>query len=126
MIGASLLERTTATGRSWDPKLICAVALCLVFLTGAAAGAIVMDLRVHDRLRPPVFDTAAGKAAYFERLRRELDLTPAQSEQIQSVLNDFWQYYRTVMSDSKQRVEQLLNEEQKRKFDRMLQQQLAR
>jgi hypothetical protein len=125
MIGANLLERT-ATGRAWDPKLVCAIALVLVFLTGAAAGAIVMDMRVHDRLRVPVFDTAAGKAAYFERLQKELDLTPAQSEQIQSVLNDFWQYYRTVMTDSKQRVEQLLTDEQRKKFERMLQQQLGR
>ena len=85
-----------------------------------------MDLRVHNRLRPPIFDTAAGKALYFERMQKELSLTPAQSEQIQSVLNDFWQYYRTVMSDSKQRVEQLLDAEQRKKFDRLLQQQLTR
>jgi len=42
------------------------------------------------------------------------------------VLNDFWQYYRTVLSDSKQRVEQLLNEEQRQKFERLLQQQQSR
>ena len=39
------------------------------------------------------------------------------------VLNDFWQYYRTVLSDGKQRVEQLLDEEQRKKFERLLQQQ---
>src|SRR5688500_20383789 len=102
MSATSLLERVS-TGRSLDPKLVCVAALVLVFLCGAAAGALVMDLRVHNRLRPPIFDTAAGKALYFERMQKELNLTPAQSEQIQSVLNDFWQYYRTVMSDSKQR-----------------------
>jgi len=125
MIGANLLESTTLK-RSWDPRVVCVVMLALVFLTGAAAGAIVMDLRVHDRLRPPVFDTPAGKAAYFERLRRELDLTPAQSDQMESILTDFWQYYRTVMTDSKHRVEQLLTEEQRQKFNRLLQQQLTR
>jgi hypothetical protein len=116
------MERT-ATARSWDPKVVCAVALILVFLCGGALGALFMDLRVHNRYRPPVFDTQAGKALYFERLQRELNLTPAQSEQIQSVLNDFWQYYRTVLSDSKQRVESLLNDEQRVKFEKMLQQQ---
>jgi hypothetical protein len=116
------MERT-ATGRSWDPKVACAVALILVFLCGGALGALFMDLRVHNRYRPPVFDTQAGKALYFERLQRELNLTPAQSEQIQSVLNDFWQYYRTVLSDSKQRVESLLDDEQRVKFEKMLQQQ---
>ncbi len=125
MIGTSLLDRV-AMGRSWDPKVVGAVTLTLIFLCGAAAGALFMDLRVHDRLRPPILDTAAGKALYFQRLQKDLDLTPAQSEQIQSVLNDFWQYYRSVMSDSKQRVEQLLTEEQRKKFARLLQQQLPR
>jgi hypothetical protein len=122
MSSVSLIERT-ATGRSWDPKVACAVALTLVFLCGGALGALVMDIRIHNRFRPPVFDTPAGKALYFERLQRELDLTPTQSEQIQTVLNDFWQYYRTVLSDSKQRVEQLLTDEQRVKFEKMLQQQ---
>ena len=85
MSDTSLLERVS-TGRSLNPKFICVAAMVLVFLCGAAAGALVMDLRVHDRLRPPVFDTAAGKALYFERMQKELNLTAAQSEQIQSVL----------------------------------------
>ena|SRR5262245_46451342 len=124
MTGVSLLDRV-AVGRI-DPKLVCVVTLAVVFLCGAAAGALVMDLRVHDRLKPPVLDTATGKAVYFQRLQKELNLSPAQAEQIQSVLNDFWQYYRTVLSESKQQVDQLLNEDQRRKFDRLLQQQLAR
>jgi hypothetical protein len=112
------MERT-ATGRKWNPKVACAVALGLVFLCGAASGALVMDLRVHNRSR---LDLAAIKAMNFEHMQRELNLTPGQSEQIQSILGDFWQYYRTVLSDSKQRVEQLLTEEQKQKFEKMLQQ----
>ena len=83
-----------------------------------------MDLRVHQP--DPAFETAAGKTLYFERLQREFDLTPAQSEQIQLVLNDFWQYYRTVLSDSKQRVESILTDEQRVKFEKMLQQQLPK
>ncbi len=117
-----LMERASLS-RSWDPKVACAVLFGLVFLCGAVAGALVMDFGIHRRARVPAFDTPAGKAAYFERIQKELDLTPAQSEQIQSVLNDFWQYYRTVLSDSKQRVEQLLNDEQRKKFEQLLQQQ---
>jgi hypothetical protein len=110
-----------ATPTSWNPKLACAVTLGLVFLCGAAAGAVAMNLGVHNILHQPTFDTAAGKTIYFRRLQKELDLTPAQSEQIQSVLNDFWLYYRTVLVDGKEKVEQLLNEEQRKKFERMLQ-----
>ena len=125
MSSTDLLERT-AVGRSWNPKLLCAVILTLVFLCGAAAGAVAMNLGVHKGLHQPAFDTPAGKARYFERMRRELNLTPAQSEQVQSVLNDFWELYHTVLSDGKQRVEQLLTEEQRKKFELLLQQQLPR
>jgi len=107
--------------RSWDPKLACVVTLALVFLCGAAAGAVAMNLGVHSRLHQPAFDTPAGKAAYFARVQKELNLTPEQSEQMRSVLNDMWQYYRIVMTDSKARVDQLLTEDQRRKFDKLLQ-----
>jgi Spy/CpxP family protein refolding chaperone len=115
-----------ASPTSWSPKLAFAVTLALVFLCGAAAGAVAMNLGAHNFLHQPGFDTPAGKALYFERLQKELDLTPTQSEQIQSVLNDFWLYYRTVLSDSKARVEQLLTEEQRQKFERMLQERQPR
>src|SRR5450755_398363 len=107
--------------RSWDPKVACMVTLTLVFLCGAAAGAVVMNFGVHNRLHQPSFDTQVGKELYFERMKRELNLTPVQQEQMESILNDFWQYYRTVLSDSKAKVEQILNEEQRRKFERILQ-----
>ena len=119
------MDRSPAPSKSWNPKLACGIALLLVFLCGSAAGALVMDFGVH-RNRIPSFETPAGKALYFDRMQRELNLSPEQSEQMQSVLNDFWQYYRTVLSDGKQRVEALLNEEQRRKFEKMLQQQLPR
>jgi hypothetical protein len=114
-----------APARGWNPKAACAAALGLVFLVGAASGALLMDFRVH-RNRVPSFETPAGKALYFERMQRELDLTPQQSEQMQSVLNDFWQFYRTVLTDGKQRVESILTDEQKVKFEKMLQQQLPK
>src|SRR3954463_13971936 len=125
MSSTSVMDRVSDSGKSWNPKVACGVALVLVFLCGAAAGALVMDFGVH-RNRIPSFETPAGKALYFERMQKELDLTPQQSEQMQSVLNDFWQYYRTVLGDGKQRVEALLTEEQRVKFEKMLQQQLPR
>ena len=109
-----------APGHPFFPRLASALTILLVFLCGAALGAVVMNLG-HAGLHQPTFDTAAGKALYFERLQKELDLTPAQSEQMQSILNDFWQYYRTVLSDSRARVEQILTPEQRVKFEHILQ-----
>lgn len=126
MNSTSLLDRAGAAsgpGGRWNPKAACAVALALVFLCGAAAGALLMDFGVHNRFRQPAFDTPAAKTLSLEHMQRELNLTPAQSEQIQSVLDDFWQYYHVVLSSSKERVEQLLNDDQRHKFEKMLQQQ---
>ena len=104
-----------------------AVVLALVFLCGAAAGALAMTLGAHNLLhRQTAFDTPQGKAAYFEHLKKDLALTPAQAEQMQSVLNDMWHYYRTVLSESKSRVEQILNDEQRRKFEKLLKEQLPK
>jgi len=110
-------------GRGWDPRVAATVALALVFLCGAAAGAVAMDLGVHNRSRLPALGTVAGSTLNFDKVQKELNLTPAQSEQVASILNDMWQYYRTVMSDSKSRVEQVLTDEQRQKFERLLQQQ---
>ena len=117
-----ILERTTF-GRAWNPRLVAGISLALVFLCGALAGALIMDLGVHNRLRPPSFETAQGQSLYFDRLQKELDLTPAQSDQVKSILNDFWQYYRTVLSEGRGRIEQVLTPEQRRKFARWLQEQ---
>ena len=120
-MSTNLLESPALGTFRWNPKVACAVSLLLVFLCGAVLGAVTMDKVVHNRTRPPVFDTAPGRAVYFERLRKELNLTPVQTEQMESILNDLWHDYRSVLNDSKVRVEQLLNEEQRQKFERLLQ-----
>jgi Spy/CpxP family protein refolding chaperone len=117
-----ILERA-AFGRAWNPRLVASISLALVFLCGALAGALVMDFGVHNRLRPPSFETSQGQALYFDRLQKELDLTPAQSDQVKSILNDFWQYYRTVLSEGRGRIEQVLTPDQRLKFARVLQEQ---
>lgn len=115
------LMDSVKTRTNWNPKVACGVTLALVFLCGAVVGALAMDLGFHRHAAP--FDTAQGKAAYFATMQRELNLTPEQSELMESILNDFWQYYRTVLSDGKQRIEQVLTPEQRVKFERMMQEQ---
>ena len=119
-MSTELLERSRI-GR--DPRWAVGVVLALVFLCGATAGAVAMNTGLHERLHQSPFDTPAGRALNFEHLQKELDLTPAQAEQMQSILNDMWQYYRTVLTDSKSRVEQILSPQQREKFERLLQQQ---
>ncbi len=75
----------------------------------------------HSRLHRSAFWTDSGKAAYLAKVKKELDLTPTQAAQMESILDDFSLYYRTVLSDGKTRIMQILNDEQKQKFERLLQ-----
>ena len=90
-------------------------------MCGALAGAVAMNLGAHRPLHKAPFWTESGKALSLENLKHELDLTPAQTEQLESILDDFVKYYRTVLSDGKSRIMQLLNDQQKRKFEKMMQ-----
>jgi|SRR5690242_13470397 Spy/CpxP family protein refolding chaperone len=118
----NVLDRPSL-GRGWNRRSAGILVLGLMFLCGAAAGALAMNLGVHTRLHQPAFDTTQGRSLNFEKLQKELNLTGPQSEQVQSILNDMWQYYRTVLTDSKSRVDQVLTPEQREKFERLLQQQ---
>jgi Spy/CpxP family protein refolding chaperone len=117
-----LLDRL-AVGTAWSPKLVAAFSLTLVFICGGLVGAVVMDLGIHNRQRPPAFETPQGQSMYFDRLQKELNLSPAQSDQVKSILGDFWQYYRTVLSECRGRIDTILTPEQRVKFEQILQDQ---
>lgn len=111
---------------SWrNPRVLCT--LLLVFLCGATVGMLAMSLGAHGwlpRNQPAWKD--GGREVTLERLKKELDLTPAQAEQLETVLDDFFMYYHTlqaqlddVRATGKKRILRLLDEEQKRKFERL-------
>lgn len=104
-----------------NPRVACLTTLVAVFLCGGVVGAVVFDFAAHKSAARAPFWTDAGKSIYLERVTRDLDLTPAQTEQMETILDDFAKYYRTVLSDGKSRIFQILNEEQKRKFEKVLQ-----
>ena len=95
--------------------------LLLVFLCGAVVGALAFTLGAHKPLHREPFWSASGRTVELERLKKELDLTPAQTEQMESLLDDFAMYYRTVLSDGKARMMQILNADQKKKFQQLMQ-----
>ena len=81
--------------------------------------------RRHERDRPPAPHarhptTAAGLSMSVAEWKRELDLTPEQTLQLTSILDDFARYYDNVLSDGNSRIMQILNPEQRRKFEQML------
>jgi len=66
------------------------------------------------------FYTEGGKEVALQNWKKELDLTPEQAQQMAVILDDFGVYYRNVLSDGKARILRILNDDQRRKFDKLL------
>lgn len=125
------------TPAAQNPKVIST--LVLVFLAGAAAGAVGMrlgmDARLHrvmaaaqspQRVVNTVDRTKSNRDALLQRMRTELDLTPEQTEAMASVLSDWRHYYQNlqdqledVRSTGKDRILQILGPQQRKKFERI-------
>jgi hypothetical protein len=98
---------------------IAIVSFVLVFLCGAVLGAVVMSFSGHASLHGSA-PAAAGISMSVPELKQGLNLTDQQTEQLQSILDDFSHYYDNVLADGNSRIMQILNEDQRRKFERMV------
>ena len=110
-----------------NPQIL--LTLTLVFCCGALAGAVIYKL-----VSQPVSakQVAAGwkdstKDQTLTHLKKELQLTPEQAAEIETSLDDFALYYQMlhsqmeeVMAQSKSRIDQVLTEEQRKKFSRIM------
>lgn len=102
--------------------------LLLVFLAGGTAGALSMRLGLHDRLhRASAASREPSREAVLQRFRTELDLSGAQTESISLVLDDYSKYYESLQDQlddlratGKTRILQILNPEQRAKFQKMM------
>src|SRR5712691_11838405 len=119
----SMLASTRAA--AWQSsRLTCITTITLVFLSGAIAGAVAMNLGAHKWMHRSVpFYTEGGKDVWLQRWKKDLSLTPEQSQEMAVILDDFGVYYRNVLSDGKARILRILNEDQKHKFDKLLEEQ---
>jgi len=109
--------------------------LFLVFLAGASFGALSMSFGLHEKLHhtasapPPLAaSNAANHDAVLEKFKTELDLSGAQTEKLALVLEDYRLYYQSLQdqlddlrSTGKTRILQILNPDQKVKFEKMVQ-----
>jgi hypothetical protein len=111
-----------------NPRILCT--LLLVFLCGASAGALTVRLASNRAARgssPAWKDGTTGKEISLDRFRRELNLTGDQAKQMESILDDFFMYYQTlqaqmdeVRGSGKSRILNILNEEQRKRFEKMV------
>jgi hypothetical protein len=111
-----------------NPQLL--LVLAMIFLCGAIVGAIVMGTVFHHwpgASRPAPTWREGGKEISLLRFKKDLNLTPAQTEELELVLDDFMKYYQMLQSQmddvramGKTRILRVLDDEQKRKFEKML------
>jgi hypothetical protein len=111
---------TLAATAPWSGAKATVVAtIVLVFLAGTVVGGVAMSWGGHSLHKEP-FWTPSGKQISVDKLTRELELSPDQVEQLQVILDDFAKYYRTVLSEGKARLYHILNEQQRKKLDRLM------
>lgn len=109
------------------PRIL--LTLGLVFCCGALAGAVVYKLVSQPVSAKQVAASwkDSTKEQTLTHLKRELRLTPEQAAEIETALDDFSLYYQMlhaqmeeVMATSKSRIDQVLNQEQRKKFSRIM------
>lgn len=112
---------TAAAALPKPAERIAILSFILVFLCGAVLGAVVMSFSGHANLHgtPPL---AAGLTRPFSvrEWKEELNLTDQQTVQLTSILDDVFHYYDDVLADGNSRIMQILNPEQRRKYEQML------
>jgi uncharacterized membrane-anchored protein YhcB (DUF1043 family) len=109
-----------------NPRIL--LALGLVFLCGAVSGAVVARLtsqQVSAKMNATWREN--GKEVTLRHFVKELSLSPGQTAEIETVLDDFSMYYQMLQSQmdevrasGKSRIEQVLNPEQRQRFDKMM------
>lgn len=96
------------------------VVIFLVFLAGAAVGAVGMRAQMHRGANHLPAWTEGGKPIVMERWKRELNLTAAQVASIETTLDDFSQYYDNILAEGRHRIVNVLDADQRKKFDSMV------
>jgi hypothetical protein len=117
-----------ATDRiAWlNPRIL--TTLAMVFLCGALAGAITMRTTFRDRgpRSSSVYWQDDRTGFSYDTLRKELNLTPQQSERLKVILDDFVKYHQDleaqiedVRATGRNRILQMLTPEQRRRFEKL-------
>lgn len=123
----SLYGTITDPKPTWHNPRILSL-LLLVFLGGLGCGIFATRYAVlHAAFHPSVSFRDGGRANTMAHLKKDLNLTPDQAQQIETLLEDLAKYYDNVQAqmddfrqDGKNRIKKILTPEQQKKFDKIL------
>jgi hypothetical protein len=122
---ANSMSREDETGW-WNPRVLSILAL--VFLCGSAFGAAAMRIYLHNVMIPPGPTMVInGHRMGLTQLDHELNLRAEQRLQVELILDDYAKFYQNledqrqeVAEHGKQKIMELLDEQQRAQFDRVL------
>ena len=115
---------------SWsNPRVL--LTFSLIFLCGALVGAIAITF-TQSQTFVASSPQELSREMTLSRLTTELDLTPDQQERLRVVLDDYFQYHHAlqdqldeVKASGREKITELLTDQQKLKFEKMLKEALA-
>jgi hypothetical protein len=100
------------------------ISFVLVFLCGIVLGAVAMSVSGHAGLHATAHGSQPPAVGHLSmsvtEWKEKLGLTDEQTVQLMSILDDFSRYYDNVLADGNSRIMQILNPDQKRRFEQML------
>lgn len=96
-----------------NPKAI--LGILLVFILGAASGALVSYAFHHAKFESYSRETPAARENFFvQRLTSKLDLDSRQQEQVKSIVHETHSGIRQIRNQYRPRIESLLEQSQAR------------
>ncbi len=113
---------------SWQNPRILGL-LLTVFVLGGVVGALVMKVELHDRLHraSATYSQPAFEKLTYERLCKDLNLTPEQSSQLRSILDDYVKYNQSLQDQvqdaratGKSQILRILNADQRQHFEQLV------
>jgi len=117
-----------------NPRI--ALTLAGVFLAGVGTGMLGMRYGLHGLLHPQAITSEApNQDEVLARFRKELNLTPEQTDKLAVILTDYQRFYQNVQEQieqmrlrdqiddlratGKSRILEILDENQRAKFEKM-------
>lgn len=102
--------------------------LCTVFLCGMAAGALMVKVTGVAAARPSISTwKETTREMTLARFKKELDLTPEQAREMETILDDYVLYYQNLQGQiadirmqGHERILRILDPQQREKFESMM------
>jgi hypothetical protein len=115
------------SGAPWRNPRILYTLIC-VFLCGGVAGAVAMRFGLTpERHVGGAYWKEGAREISLQKFKKELDLSPEQAKDMETVLDDFMMYYQSLQAQmddvraiGKTRILKILREDQKTKFEKMI------